>query len=92
MDNEELDNILGITRCARCGHRLEGEVDCPFCAIFDQEHVCHDPHKWVYITACFLTSPFSIYPLIKTHRLSLPEKVFAFSGCLLWFGLYSALL
>jgi hypothetical protein len=31
---ENIDEILGIVRCVRCGHRLEGEIECPFCSLF----------------------------------------------------------
>jgi len=87
MDRESLDGVLGITRCARCGHRLEGEVECPFCAIVETEPVTHPWNKWVYLVACFLTSPLSIYSVVRTDRLSFGEKVLAVSGCLLWAGL-----
>jgi hypothetical protein len=88
MNDHDTENILGIIRCARCGHRLEGEIECPFCSVFpDQIQQEHIP-KWIYITACFLTSPLSLYPIITSDRLSLPEKIISFSGCLLWLGVY----
>ena len=40
------------------------------------------------MTACFLTSPLSLYAVITTQRLNRYEKVLVFSGCLFWFGLY----
>jgi hypothetical protein len=27
----EPDAILGITRCARCDQKLDGEIECPVC-------------------------------------------------------------
>ncbi|MBI5739708.1 MAG: hypothetical protein HZA16_03215 [Nitrospirae bacterium] len=86
MEDERLDEILGITRCARCGHRLEGDVECPFCSLFPDEPRKEKVPKWIYLTACFLTSPLSLYFIVRSERLSLPEKIFAFAGCLLWFG------
>ncbi len=88
QDQQEMDEILGITRCARCGHRLNGEIECPFCSLFPDPPRKKEIPKWVYITACFLTSPVSLYPIVTTDRLSVFEKVFAFSGCLIWFALY----
>ncbi|MBI4847738.1 MAG: hypothetical protein HY808_04065 [Nitrospirae bacterium] len=88
MDNEKHDEILGISRCARCGHRLEGEIECPFCSLFPDAPKKERVPKWTYITACFLTSPFSLYFIIRTERLSRFEKALAFSGCLLWIGMY----
>jgi hypothetical protein len=85
MDQDELDEALGITRCAQCGQRLDGEIECPVCSSY-----YHTPSpkklipKWVYITACFLTSPFSIYFVVRSKRLNLFEKYLAASGCLLW--------
>lgn len=88
MSQHDTDDILGIIRCARCGHRLEGEIECPFCSAFhEQSHMPSLP-KWVYITACFLTSPFSLYAIIKSDRLSRFEKFISFSGCILWLGVY----
>jgi len=84
MDREYLDEVLGITRCARCGQRLEGEVECPFCAVVETAPVSHPSNKWVYLVACFLTSPLSIYSVVRTDRLSFGEKILAVSGCVLW--------
>jgi hypothetical protein len=55
MRQDELDEVIGITRCARCGHRLNGEVECPVCSGFYNEsrRKEHLP-KWVYFIACFL--------------------------------------
>jgi hypothetical protein len=80
MKQEETDEILGITRCARCGHRLEGEIECPFCSMFPDAPKKERVPKWIYLTACFLTSPLSLYFLITTKRLNNFEKALAFSG------------
>jgi hypothetical protein len=88
MDQDKTDEILGITRCARCGHRLEGEIECPFCSMFPDRQVKEGLPKWVFITACFLTSPLSIYAVFKTGRLNSIEKVLASSGCIFWAGIY----
>lgn len=85
MNNEETDEALGIIRCVRCGHRLEGEVECPFCSLFPDAQR-NKTGTWVYITACFLTSPLSIPFVLTTKRLNTAEKLFAFSGCLGWLG------
>jgi hypothetical protein len=93
MDPENIDDVLGITRCVRCGHRLNGEIECPFCSILSEEKrnegkTRAELPKWVYITACFLTSPLSLYFIIKTKRLNFPEKLLAFCGCFFWFAIY----
>lgn len=88
MDHDDTDEILGITRCARCGHRLEGEIECPFCSLFPDRPRKHEVPKWVYIIACFLTSPLSLYAVIKSGRLNKSEKCLTFSGCLFWIGIY----
>lgn len=86
---DEIDEILGIVRCARCGHRLDGEVECPFCSIVEQKtKKRYVLLKWVYITACFLTSPLSIYFIFRDTNLRAFEKMLALSGCLIWPGLY----
>ncbi len=88
-NRDKIDEIIGIVRCARCGHRLNNEIECPFCSIIDQKSNRRDVlPKWVYITACFLTSPLSIYFIFRTERLNAFEKIFALSGCLIWSGLY----
>ena len=86
--DERLDQILGVVRCARCGHRLEGEIECPFCSPFQEPRGSGALPKWVYLTACFFTSPFSIYFVIRNNRLSIVEKVGAVSGCCLWLVVY----
>lgn len=88
MKQEETDEIMGITRCARCGHRLEGEIECPFCSMFPDPPRKERVPKWVFLTACFLTSPLSLYFIISTDRLKGIEKAIAFSGCLLWLAFY----
>jgi len=87
-DPERTDEALGITRCARCGHRLEGEVECPFCEIVQESKGMKVLPKWIYIAACFLTSPLSVYFVARSERLNSMEKILAVSGCLLWAGLY----
>jgi len=88
MNQSEMDEILGITRCVRCGHRLEGEIECPFCSMFPEKQQHEGVPKWIFFTACFLTSPFSLYGIIKTKRLNNIEKAIAFSGALIWFILF----
>ena len=88
MSEDNIDEILGITRCVRCGHRLEGEVECPFCSIVLEQSKKQVLPKWVYITAYFLTSPVSLYAIVKTKRLNFLEKVLSCSGCLVWLSLY----
>lgn len=87
-DHEKTDEILGIVRCARCGHRLQGEIECPFCSLFPEPERKEAVPKWVYITACFLTSPLSLYFILNNKSLSNAEKILAFSGCLIWFGIF----
>jgi hypothetical protein len=86
--SDPVDELLGITRCARCGQRLEGEIECPLCSGLDETPGRQQVPKWIYITACFLTSPISLYALVKTDRLNTAEKILAFSGCLLWVLVY----
>jgi hypothetical protein len=88
MDQEKTEEVLGMTRCARCGHRLDGEIECPFCSLFPDPPRQHVLPKWVYLTACFLTSPLSSYFVLTRRRLNLFEKIVAVSGCMLWLGLY----
>jgi len=90
MRDDETDEILGITRCVRCGHRLDGDIECPVCTgYYDTPGSSQEGRrKWVFLTACFLTSPLSLYAIVTTDRLSVGEKVLAFCGCLVWFGLW----
>jgi hypothetical protein len=88
-DREKIDEVLGIVRCVRCGHRLDNEIECPFCSIVHTKSNSRDVlPKWVYITACFFTSPLSIYFILRSGRLTTLQKVLALSGCLIWPGLY----
>ena len=88
MDRDDVEEKLGIIRCARCGHRLEGDIECPFCSLFPDKPRKQELPKWIFIAACFLTSPLSLYSVIKTDRLNIPEKILSFSGCVLWAGVY----
>jgi hypothetical protein len=89
MDEQErVDEILGVVRCVRCGHRLDGEIECPFCSLFPESSRKNILPKWLFIRACFLTSPISIYFIFRSSRLNIFEKLLALSGSLCWFGLY----
>ena len=88
MDQDEIDESLGITRCARCGHRLDNEIECPFCSAFPSGGYRAEMPKWIFVTACFLTSPLSLYWIVKTKRLGVIGKALTLSGCLLWAGVY----
>ena len=88
MDDHEIDEVLGVVRCDRCGHRLENEIECPFCSLFDEPAKKKLLPKWIYLTACFLTSPLSIYFVVKNSRLNVLEKIAAVSGGCLWFAFY----
>ena len=88
MNEDNIDEILGITRCVRCGHRLEGEVECPFCSVVLEQPKKKVLPKWIYITVYFLTSPLSLYAILKTKRLNLFEKILSCSGCLIWLSIY----
>jgi hypothetical protein len=88
MEQEKLNEILGITKCARCGHRLEGEIECPFCSLFHDSPRQHVLPKWVFLAACFLTSPLSFFAIVKSNRLTIFEKVIAFSGSFFWLSIY----
>jgi hypothetical protein len=88
MNDPEIDEIVGVVRCEQCGHRLEGEIECPFCSPFQEPARKNGMPKWIYVTACFLTSPLSIYFILKNHRLTLFEKIVAVSGCCFWIAVY----
>ncbi len=83
-----VEEKIGIVSCVNCGQRLDGEIECPFCSTFTDKTRKKELPKWIYITACFLTSPLSIYAIIKSKRLSFLEKLFTFSGCFLWAGIF----
>jgi hypothetical protein len=87
-EQQKTDEIVGVTRCVRCGHQLENEIECPFCSTFEEPGGKNVLPKWIYFTACFLTSPFSIYFIIKSERLNILEKILAASGCSVWFVFY----
>ncbi|MEO5657862.1 MAG: hypothetical protein ABIO65_08490 [Nitrospiria bacterium] len=87
-DESGLDDLLGRTRCARCGQILHGDIECPFCSLFPEPRAAQSLPKWVYVTASFLTSPLSLPFVILTPRLSRPQKVLATSGCVVWALLY----
>ncbi len=87
-EGTELDEVLGHTRCDRCGQILNADIECPFCSLFPEKTRAQRTPKWIYLTACFLTSPLSLPFLFLTSRLSLVEKVFAGSGMLLWAFLF----
>ena len=88
-DDVNLDELLGRTRCARCGEVLDGEIECQFCSLFpDRTRVRRTP-KWVFLTACFLTSPLSLPFVLTTRRLTGMEKVVVASGMLVWLGVLS---
>ena len=92
MQREKLDEIIGVTRCARCGHRLEGEIECPFCeavsGVRGKRRSAHLLPERAFLAACFLTSPLSVIVIIRTKRLTAREKILACSGCLLWPALF----
>lgn len=90
-EEAEFDQLIGRTRCARCGQILDGEIECPFCSNFPEPVRATRLPKWVYVTACFLTSPLSLPFLYASRRLTLAEKLLAGSGALLWPLLFSLL-
>ena len=56
VNEDDIDEALGITRCVRCGQKLEGEIECPFCSLFPEKPLNSVLPKWIFITACFMTS------------------------------------
>lgn len=93
MNSEDIDEILGISRCARCGQRLNGDVECPVCSGYydtGAENGGETP-GWIYLTACFLTSPLSLWAIWTSSRLGLFQRIFASAGCLLWLGVWRLL-
>ena len=53
-EEEHLDEVLGRTRCARCGQILRGEIDCPVCSGFPDPPAPRHTPMWVYLTAGLL--------------------------------------
>jgi len=87
MHDEETDEILGITRCARCGHRLDGEIACPVCSGYDETGGSRRMSAAVFWVACFLTSPFSLPVIWRDDRLRLWQRIGASAGAVLWSSL-----
>jgi hypothetical protein len=61
-------------------------VDCPFCEVVDPMRG-PGPRSlpgWVFITACFLTSPLSIPFVLRAPGLGRGARALAISGALLW--------
>ncbi len=85
--DKKLDEALGITGCVQCGHRLDSKIECPFCSIVQESKGINALPKWIFVTACFLTSPLSIWFVLKSKQLNLVGKALTLSGCLLWLGL-----
>ena len=91
-EREKVERILGITRCAQCGHRLDGEVDCPFCLAmkgFSDDRTRLPGRRtglslWVYMTATLLTFPLSLPWLIKSKKLARTHKAAFGAVCTLW--------
>ena len=88
LEDRELDEVLGIIRCDQCGRRLKNEIECPFCSSFEEPGKKAGLPKWIYLTACFATSPLSIYFVLKNRRLNVIEKAVGISGCCLWAAFY----
>jgi hypothetical protein len=88
MKQDDLDEILGITRCVRCGHRLNGEIECPFCAVVAERTQKALFPKWLLILMYFFSSPFSLYFIKNSERLNIPEKIISSSGCFFWMIIY----
>lgn len=82
----DLDELFGRTRCARCGQVLHGEIECPFCGLFPDTVRAQRMPKWVFFTACFLTSPLSLPVVLTTKRLNGTEKALAAAGTMGWLG------
>ncbi len=84
MDQDELDDILGITRCVQCGQRLEGAVECPFCSAVSGISPQSSVPTWFLITGYFATAPLSFYFIVKSRRLTILQKSICLSGCFFW--------
>lgn len=87
--DQRTDEILGITRCAQCGHRLDGGIECPFCAAMRGFDETDAPRPrlplWVYMTAMFLTFPLSLPWLVMSRRLTPWHKIVFVLVFVLWF-------
>jgi hypothetical protein len=86
-EQRELDEILGITRCARCGHRLDGHTECPFCAVVEAVPKRPGLPVWIFITACILTSPLGLVGILRTDRLGRLGRSLATSASAIWTAL-----
>lgn len=88
MDRDEdirnTEEALGIVRCVECGHRLDGEEECPFCRAVESFDSPAPSNKWLIVTAGFMTSPLSAYWIIRSPLLSPLEKALALSGAGIW--------
>ncbi len=82
----DTDELLGIIRCDRCGHRLEGDMECPVCSgFYDSVSVeGQGLPLWIFVVAAFLTSPLSIPFILKNKHLSVLKKALCASGALIW--------
>ena len=87
MNDREIDELLGVVRCERCGTGLQGGIECPFGSLFPEPSRKEGMPKWIFVTSCFLTSPLSIYFILKDRRLTAFEKILTASGCCAWFAL-----
>jgi len=86
----DMDELLGITRCDRCGHRLEGDMECPVCSgYYDSPSggMGAGLPLWIFMVAAFMTSPLSIPFIVRNRRLSTAQKVIASCGALAWAAL-----
>lgn len=84
MNQDNIDDILGITRCVQCGQRLEGDVECPFCSVVSGISPEARVPTWLLITGFFVTAPVSFYFIMKSRRLTVLKKSICLSGCFLW--------
>ena len=93
----ETDAALGITRCARCGQKLDGEIECPVCTgYYEAGHApspqAHKFPKWIYLTACFMAFPLSALWYPASGRLALREKALITALGTLWLLTLGALI
>jgi hypothetical protein len=84
MDQDNLDDILGITRCVQCGQRLEGDIECPFCSAVSGMSPKARVPVWLLIAGYFFTAPVSFYFIMKSGRLTVLQKSLCLSGWFLW--------